>query len=86
MILHHFHDLPVAVRADDPSHGPDREDLAHLRKGHGAQESDYLVGHGISMHTPYLACQCHQNMVDSLPRGMPTVVDESIEVREIRTR
>ena len=27
------------------------------------------------MHTPYLACHYQQNMDDSLPRGMPKVVD-----------
>ena len=28
---------------------------------------------------------CRRNMVGSLPRGMPTVVDESVEVRVIGT-
>jgi hypothetical protein len=28
-----------------------------------------------STHTPYLARHCRQNLVDSLPRGMPKVVD-----------
>ena len=83
MILHHVHDFPAAVRADDPSHGFDHEDLARLGKGHGTWESDHLVGHGIITHTPYLARHCRQNLVGSLPRGIPTVVDESVEVRVI---
>ena len=29
---------------------------------------------------------CRRNLVDSLPRGMPMVVDESVEVYVIRTR
>jgi hypothetical protein len=29
---------------------------------------------------------CRRNMVGSPPRGMPTVVDESVKVRETRTR
>ena len=29
---------------------------------------------------------CQQNMIGGLPRGMPMVVDELVEVREIRTR
>ena len=33
VILHRFHDLPVAVGVDDPSHGSDREDLARLEGG-----------------------------------------------------
>ena len=85
MILHRFHDLPIAIGADDPSHGSDREDLVRLGKGHGARKSDHLVGHGISTHTPYLARHCRQKMVGSLPRGMPTVVDELVEVRIIGT-
>jgi hypothetical protein len=30
--------------------------------------------------------RCQRNMVSNLPKGMSTVVDESMEVREIRTR
>ena len=82
MILHHLHDLPVVIGADDPGHGSDREDLARLRKGHGAQKGDHLACHEFSMHTSYLACHCQQDMARSLPRGMPTVVDKSVEVRE----
>ena len=85
MILHRFHDLPVAVGANDPSNGTDREDLARLEKGHGARESNHLVGHGISTHTPYMARHYRRNMVGSLPRGMPMVVDESVEVSVIGT-
>jgi hypothetical protein len=46
----------------------------------------HLVRHGINTHTLYLARHCRRNMVDSLPRGMSTVVDESVEVCETRTR
>ena len=81
MILHHFHDLPVAIGADDPGQGSNFEDLAWLEGGHGAWEGDHLVCHGFSMHTPYLACHCQRNMASSLPRGIPMVVDESVEVR-----
>ena len=81
MILHRLHDLPVAVGADGPDHGSDREDLARLWKGHGARKGDHLVRHGFSTHTPYLARHCRRNLIGSLPRGMPTVVDESVEVR-----
>ena len=83
MVLHRLHDLSVAVGVDDPGHGSDREDLARLRKDHVAWESEHLADHGISMHTPYLACHCRRNMIGSLTRGMPTVVDESVEVRVI---
>ena len=81
MILRCLHDPPVAVTADDPSHESDREDPAHLRKGHGARKGNHLVGHEFSTHTPYLARYCRRNLIGSLPRGMPTVVDESVEVR-----
>ena len=80
MILCHLHDPPIAVRANDPSHGSDRKDLAWLGKGHGAQKGDHLVRHELSTHTPYLVCHYRQNLVGSLPRGMPMVVDESVEV------
>ena len=80
MILHRLDNLPVAVGADDPGHGSDREDLARLGKGHGAHESDHLVRHEFSTHTPYLARHCRRNTSGSLPRGMPMVVDESVEV------
>ena len=46
-------------------------------------EVRHLVRHGISTHTPYLACHYQQNLVGSLPRGIPMVVDESVEVRLI---
>ena len=48
-------------------------------------EVRHLVRYGISMHTPYLVRHCQRNLVSSLPRGIPTVVDESVEVRVIRT-
>ena len=85
VILHRLHDFLDTVGADDVGHGSDHEGLAWLGKGHGAQKSDHLVGHGISMHTPYLARHCRRNIVGSLPRGIPTVVDESVEVRVIVT-
>ena len=47
-------------------------------------EVRHLVRHGISTHTPYLACHYQQNLVGSLPRGIPMVVDESVESRVIR--
>ena len=81
MSLHRLHDLPVAVGANDLGHGSDREDLAWLGKGHGAQKGDHLVRHEFSTYTPYLARHYRRNLVDSLPRGMPIVVDESVEVR-----
>ena len=76
-----MHDPPVAIGADDLSHGSNREDLAWLKKGHGARKGNHLVGHEFSAHTPYLARHCQGNLVGSLPRGMATVVDESVEVR-----
>ena len=81
MILHHLHDLPVVVGANDLSHGSDCEDLAWLGKGHGARKGDHLVHHEFSTHTPYLARHCRRNLVGSLLRGMPTVVDELVDVR-----
>ena len=81
MILHRLHDLSVTIRADDPGHGSNREDLARLRKGHGARKGDHLFHHEFSTHTPYLAHHCERNLVSSLPRGMPMVVDELEEVR-----
>jgi hypothetical protein len=47
---------------------------------------DHLARHGISTHTPYLARHYQRNLVGSLPRDMPMVVDESVEVRVIGTR
>ena len=81
MILHCFHDLPIVVGADDPGHGFDHEDLAHLENGHGAWESDHLVRHEFSTHTPYLVRHRRRNTFGSLPRGMSMVVDKSVEVR-----
>ena len=81
MVLHRLHDLPVAVGADALGHGSYREDLAWLRKGHGAQKMGHLARHGLTTHTPYLARHYRRNTSGSLPRGMPTVVDESVEVR-----
>jgi siroheme synthase (precorrin-2 oxidase/ferrochelatase) len=41
-----------------------------------------LARHGFSTHTPYLARHYRQNLVGSLPKNMPTVVDELLKVRE----
>ena len=46
-----------------------------VRRSHGTGDDDHLVRLGSSMHTPYLARHCRQNMVGSLPRGIPKVVD-----------
>jgi hypothetical protein len=80
VILHRLHDPPITIGADDLGHGVDREDLAWFGKSHGAQKAYHLAHHGFSMHTPYLACHYRWNMSCSLPRGIPTVVDESVEV------
>jgi hypothetical protein len=42
----------------------------------------HLARHEFSTHIRYLARHCRRNTAGSLPRGMPTVVDESVEVRE----
>ena len=44
-------------------------------RSHGTGDDDHPVCLGSSTHIPYLACHCRQNMVGSLPRGMPKVVD-----------
>jgi hypothetical protein len=46
----------------------------------------HLACHGFSMHIPYLVHHCRWNTAGSLSRGILTVVDESIEVRERWTR
>ena len=46
-----------------------------VRRSHGARDDDHLVRLGSSTHTPYLACHYRRNMVSSLPRGMPKVID-----------
>ena len=46
-----------------------------VRRSHGAGDDDRLVCLGSSTHTPYLARHCRRNMVRSLPRGIPKVVD-----------
>ena len=46
-----------------------------VRRSHGTRDDDHLVCLESSTHTPYLACHYRRNMVDSLPRGMPKVVD-----------
>jgi hypothetical protein len=38
--------------------GSDLEGLAGLKESHGTRESNPLVCHGISAHTPYLAHHC----------------------------
>ena len=54
MILHRLHDLPVAIRADDPCHGSDREDLARLGEGHEAWEEDRAPLPGMPLSTKYI--------------------------------
>jgi hypothetical protein len=49
----------------------ERETICH---GHGVRDDDHLARLGSYTHTPYLACHYRQNMVGSLPRGMPKVV------------
>ena len=46
-----------------------------VRRSHGARDDDHLVCLESSTHTPYLARHYRRNMVGSLPRGMPKVVD-----------
>ena len=46
-----------------------------VRHSHGTGDEDHLVRLESSTHTPYLARHCRRNMVGSLPRGMPKVVD-----------
>ena len=86
MILHCLNDFLDAIGTDDPGHRSDHEGLTWLGKDHGAREADHLAHHGISTHTPYLVRLYRRNTADSLPRGMPTVVDESVEVRMTGTR
>jgi hypothetical protein len=38
-------------------------------------KKSHLARPGVCTHTPYLARHCRQNLVGSLPRGMPKVVD-----------
>jgi hypothetical protein len=45
------------------------------RHGLGVGGDDHLTRLKSSTHTPYLAGHCRQNLVGSLPRGMPKVVD-----------
>jgi hypothetical protein len=52
----------------------DREREAR-RRGHGIGEDDHLARLKSSTHTSYLARRYRQNLVGSLPRGMPKVVD-----------
>ena len=44
-------------------------------RSHRARDDDHLVCLENSTHTPYLARHYRLNMVGSLPRGMPKVVD-----------
>ena len=46
-----------------------------VRRSHEAGDDDHLVRLESSTHTPYLAHHCRRNMVGSLPRGMPKVID-----------
>jgi hypothetical protein len=62
------------VGAGGPGDLADREREAR-RRGHGVGEDDHLTRLKSSTHTPYLVCHCRQNLVGSLLRGMPKVVD-----------
>ena len=62
------------VGASGPGDLADGEREA-VRRSHGAGDDDHLVRLESSTHTPYLARHCRRNMVSSLPRGMPKVVD-----------
>ena len=55
----------------DPADG-ERE---AVRRSHGTGDDDHLVRLESSTHTPYLACHYRRNMVGSLPRRMPKIVD-----------
>ena len=76
VILHRLHDFLDTVGADDVGHGSDHEGLAWLKKDHGAREAYHLARHGISTHSPYLARCCQRNLIGSLPRGIPMVLDD----------
>jgi hypothetical protein len=45
----------------------------------------HLVRHWIRTHTSCLARHCRRNTANSLPRDMPTTIDELMEVRVIGT-
>ena len=62
------------VRAGGPSDLADGEREA-IWRSHGTRDDDHLVRLESSTHTPYLARHYRRNMVGSLPRGMPKVVD-----------
>jgi hypothetical protein len=44
------------------------------RRGPRVGGDDHLTRLKSNTHTPYLACHYRQNLVNSLPRGMPKVV------------
>jgi hypothetical protein len=64
----------LVVRAGGPGDLADREREAR-RRGHGVREDDHLACLKSSTNTLYLARHYRQNLVGSLPRGMPKVVD-----------
>ena len=71
---------PPPSRGDEVVGASGPGDLANgereaVRHSHGAGDDDHLVCLESSTHTPYLARHCRRNMVGSLPRGMPKVVD-----------
>jgi hypothetical protein len=49
--------------------------IVNVRPARRTMEVDYLARHRVCTHTPYLACHCQRDVVGSLLRGMPTVVD-----------
>jgi len=63
-----------AVEASGPGDLADGEPEA-VRHDREVEDDDHLARLGSCTHTPYLARHCRQNMVSSLPKGMPKVVD-----------
>lgn len=63
-----------AIGIDGPGDlaNDERETARHGRK---VEDDDHLVRPRSCMHAPYLTRHCRRNMVGSLPRGMPEVVD-----------
>ena len=62
---------------------PNKIESQSCRKHDVDLEVRHLVRQGISMHTPHGGHHYRQNLVGSPPRGIPTIVDESVGVRVI---
>jgi hypothetical protein len=56
---------------DDLADG-ERETVRHSR---GVRDDDHLARLGSCTHTPYIVRHCRRDMIGSLPRGMPKVVN-----------